>query len=524
MKRISLNVTTSISLSIGVLLAVATISSGLLAQSSSAHDRAVEIFRISEQVQSEGNSILTVPVNIPGRVASHLPFVKGLEHYGDLPNEFRPSGQVVHELTVLLIPENEMDTVRESAILSSEMKRVVYLEKDGKRYVRFFILPFSKNFEFYAAEIKKYPRDTQRWMGWQQSSGRSVHVWSPDSDVTPVTIKMDLNISLSGSPRIIKARQVHVAPVVTDLVAQAHSELVAAQAHTDPVAQAHSELALAQAQRPSTGAQAPSTGSWDFMPEPVATTSPGDRGGNIFREYSADFLSGKSTMIPLFALVNNKIGEIWLDRMANAEGITRQALLENEIMPAMVDAFSELSLKYGLTPELHQQNTLLQINMQTGHFEKIVIRDMDAFQIEVDQRSALGLDNSPLKNLSPAELAGSNAGVKVGGRIYRYAFQLRHNFKWLLAGSFLKGVRVLRLVHLADERLLEYATNLTESPRFQKVRDLNVYVEELKKRILLDQAEVAPLSLESDVQTQAPRNPSLNASYGSRECEMIFIH
>ncbi len=457
---------------------------GAFAQSTPAFNKAAEIFRISEQVQSEGNSILTVPVNIPGKIASYLPFVKGLEHYGALPNEFRPSGQTTHELTVLLIPENEMGTVRESSVLSPEMKRVVYVEKDGKRFVRFFILPFAKNFEFYAEEIKKYQHDTQKWMGWQQSSGRSIHVWSPDSDVTPVTIKMDLNISLSGSPRIIKARQVHVAPVVTDLVAVAHS-------------QSHS--------------------NWDFMPEPIATTSPGDRGGNIFREYTPDFLSGKSTMIPLFALVNDKIGELWLDRMAKAEGITRQELLENEIMPAMVDSFSELSLRYGLTPELHQQNTLLQVNMASGRFEKVVIRDMDAFQIEVEQRALLGLDNSPLKSLSASELAGSNAGVKVGGRIYRYAFQMRHNFKWLLAGSFLKGVKVLRLVHLADQRLLDYATNLSQSQRFTRVRDLTAYVDELKSRV---QKDVGESSFEIDTPAQTVRSAVLTG----QQCEIIFAH
>lgn len=405
-------------------------------------------FMQAEQILSEGNSILTVPRQIPGKI---LP---ALSNYGVLPSEFKPSQQTEHQLITLLIPEKDLPKIHLADHISMNAKDILFVEKAGRRYVRFFILPTPSMRTYYAEEIAKYQADSKIWLGYQQSSGRTLTVIDSENHFAPICLKLSLNERMGGGNRLIEDYQTVRGPKVSELLYHAPKSALS---------------------------------SWSYFPETAGVEGPNGKGGLIIREFPPEMLADTHFAIPLFALVNSKRSTLYLDELAQAANKTRQAFLLEEVIFPLIDTYADLSLRLGLIPELHQQNTLLLINKQTKQIDSILFRDLDAVSTDHILRTSTNITETGRIKVSVEDLAARRA---VNSHHFNYKYFLRmEGISFLFGGSFLTNVNTSKLLKMADQRLLQYANQFFQTDSFQSIDDL--------KNVAQKASELSPSSANS---------------------------
>jgi len=393
---------------------------------------AIADFMEAEQRLSEGNSIWTRPRDLLKRLIPHA------GSYGALADEFKPSSRRTHRLTTLLIPEEDIPLMTLAEDVSENTKKVLFAERGGKRFVRFFILPTKENLRYYADEIRKYEADEREWLASPQSSARTLTtVTDSDGEFDPIVIKTSLDLDMGGGNRLIEDRDIVQAPIVNDLMREAQKD---------------------------------SESGWSYFPETAGVGGVGGKGGYLIREFPTEMLEGDALAIPLFALVNPTRGPPWLDTLAKNAGKDKRRFLAEDVVAPMVDAYSELSFGHGLIPEMHQQNALLLIDRETLTLKKIVLRDLNGFSVDVLLRRAQDLPDQRGLRASLRELRGARA-AKAHHFNYKSFFRME-SLKFLLGSEPIDGVRLRDLIRLADRRVLENANRLLGTDKFRKLSDL----------------------------------------------------
>ena len=378
----------------------------------------------AEQTLSEGNLPFTNPRTMLGWILPRY------SNYANLAPEFKPAAQGQFELVTLLIPKEDLPTLTLDPYMSENMKNRIFLQRDGKTYVRFFILPMPAMLDYYADEIRKYARDTATWIGTPQSSGRTYAVRDSTEKLPSFLVKMSLDIKMGTGARILKPKHVAKAPRVSQMLAELQKK----------------EGILPPGKR------------WFFFPEPAGTLAPDGKGGIVFREFPEIVSNGTAFAIPLFALVNPKRQPTWLDTLAEASGKNRQEFIWTEVVAPLVDLYSKLALENGIIPELHQQNSLLVIDRKTNRVLGIGMRDAESCIIDPVLRRARGLDDHAYRDLSYENLGAASAKP-----FYERSYDLftrSEAISFLFGGSLLSGVSTSELLKRADLRLLENANKV----------------------------------------------------------------
>lgn len=389
-------------------------------------------FMEAEQGLSEGNSVWTRPRDLLKRL------IPRFGSYGSLPDKFKPSSRQSHKLLTLLIPESDIPLMTFSEEMSDNAKKVVFVERGGRRFVRFFILPTKENLKYYESEIGRYAQDDRVWMGSPQSSARTLTtVTDAKGEFDPIVIKTSLDVDMGGGNRLIEPRDIVHAPIVNDLLVEARKT---------------------------------SDGKWEYFPETAGIGGPGGKGGYLVREFPKEMLDGDAFALPLFALTNPKRGTTWLEDLARASGKDTQSFLLEDVVMPLTDVYSEVAFGHGLVPEMHQQNVTLMVDRKTLKVKSVLLRDLNGFDVDVTLRRARGLSNERYAGESLYDLRATRAPA---GHLHSYKTFLRLESLKFLFGSYRQpGVRPRELVKRADGRVLENAARILGADRFGKLRDL----------------------------------------------------
>ncbi|MDG0816633.1 IucA/IucC family protein [Bdellovibrio svalbardensis] len=134
-----------------------------------------------------------------------------------------------------------------------------------------------------------------------------------------------------------------------------------------------------------------------FLPEPLAfyDKTPNSPFGFIVREIPATLVKGSNTLVPLLSYVAKHSDGSLLEKEAALRGVSAEHLVLQEILPSLLEAFIK-GAQHGVALEMHQQNTLLEID-QSGKFTgRIFYRDLDGARVDFELRKKLGFKDETL--------------------------------------------------------------------------------------------------------------------------------
>lgn len=398
---------------------------------------AIDTLMDAESRLSTGNPFLTVP-----RQALAI-FNRRFSNYADIPAEYLPVSGKIHELTVLLIPEEDLPPLSLSNELDKETRNILYKKgEDGRTYVRFFIHPNPIMQEYYKEEIAKYPRDTTKWEGQLQSSGRTLTVRDPSAEHPHIMIKASLDKMMGTGTRILINQNIPRSPSINDAVAEIHA---AERAKPDGL-------------------------RFTYFPDVAGIPGMDDKGGYSIRIIPKEIREGKLTGIPLYALINSKREPLWIDELAAAMGKTRQEFVVDLLVPELVDVYSKLAFENGLIPELHQQNTLVMFDPENKQFKGLGVRDLD-FKVDPVLRARRGLP--PLPNDRFPMIYTTAHNDRIGMHKGYNLFIRLESLAALFGASGLSGINTFKIVAAADRRLLENANRIYGKGTFIRISQLH---------------------------------------------------
>ena len=370
----------------------------------------------SEQVLSSTTPLLSHPGNLAGRIVPAYGLFEGLAE------EYRPASQNVFKMIVLLIPEDQVHFTKISNGISN--LSFLNIQMNEKKYFHFFIHPNEQ--ESYSDLINKHLKSEEEWFATPTSSMRSLMVLNKDKTKGFIA-KTSMHRQIGRYTRVIQDERAIRSVVVSDIFQSIINE--------------------------TNGILDGTNITWTYFPEPLSLIPNGAEGAFIAREVPDELR--ENIVISWFALIANSPQGRWIDRLYKASNYTnKKDFVWNELVYPLLRLHIELSLKNGLTTELHQQNTLLVIDPRTLKIKKLAVRDMDSHLIDHSLRRTLGktLDlNIPFEQ--QAELF--RYGFAQKNHWHSYSEKLRtESLEWILS-QVLNPFELSEVLYMADNELLK---------------------------------------------------------------------
>ena len=292
-----------------------------------------------------------------------------------LDRRYDPMNRPVWEIGYLEIPMNEAWFRYDS--LSDHASKVLFFERDGKSYVRFFIHPMME--EKYRHEIIKYGLHRGTFLASPTASPRSLVVWNRHNPEEFVGQKVSLAVSVGELDRKVDIDQLERAFAINEVMKEV-PESAKTQYGFDYLHEA--------------------------MIQNTSTSEPNQAGkkfGNISRDLPAMVHpNGRPKYIPGFALFS--VGPNGEDPrivdLINRSGLPAETYLENYILKPLLQSYAYLTFEHGIIGEPHAQNVLFGSDENGNLNGHVIFRDLDGFKPDIGLRHLLGLSDIPFDRLS----------------------------------------------------------------------------------------------------------------------------
>lgn len=268
-----------------------------------------------------------------------------------LPFKYYPESRPVFRLWNVDVPEEKVRVLATGNV----PKDIVYVVKDGKRYVRFFIHPKSR--ELFREALAEFEW-RQDYLATPTSSHRSLIAWDPKNPAKAFGVKSTLDAVIGESHRVLSTSQIERASATSAMLQTMDKEKLAAEGIL-------------------------------FIDEPVGVVLKGKEMGYAVRELVAP-PSASHEFIPVFSLYSTPPdGVPPIQAMLEKSGLSPREFAEKFVIEPMVRQFSYLSYSEGLIGEPHEQNLLMELKdgLPTGRF---YYRDLAGFHINPEIRAAAG--------------------------------------------------------------------------------------------------------------------------------------
>jgi len=245
--------------------------------------------------------------------------------------------------------------VFESEVIDEKIRKTMFMEKDGVKFVRFFVHPESESLY---ENLLKNADSAGSYHATATSSSRSLLVWRENE--TPFIAKVSLNKEVSAVVRNIPKSEI--------------SRSIGT----------NNTLLTSKDQLPK---------NFDWMQESLATIPKGmERGGLIIRELPHGLAEGTRTVIPLFALYggNSARGPPLLAKMIKQSGEPASVFIKNRILDPFIKMWLSTTIDNGFSMEAHAQNTLIELDEHGLPNGKFVFRDLGGFDVDFAYRKKIG--------------------------------------------------------------------------------------------------------------------------------------
>lgn len=272
-----------------------------------------------------------------------------------LPLKYYPESRPVFRLYHVDVPLEDLRVFSTGKVPED----LIYVEKEGKRYVRFFIHPKSK--ELFREALAKYEWWQQDYLATPTSSHRSLIAWDPKNPNKVFGVKTSLDAKIGETRRILSTSQIERAAASSALVNTFDKKAMEKEGIF-------------------------------WIDEPVGVELKSKQMGYAIRELVAPSVGAE--LIPPFSIYSAPPdGHPMVIGMVKKSGLGAKEFAEKFVIGPMTRQFMFLSMTEGFIGEPHEQNLLMEIKngLPTGRY---YYRDLAGFHINADLRAAAGKNMS----------------------------------------------------------------------------------------------------------------------------------
>ncbi|MFN7454100.1 MAG: hypothetical protein ACK5RO_05510 [Pseudobdellovibrionaceae bacterium] len=279
---------------------------------------------------------------------------------------YDPLRREVFYVPYIPIPVTEMRELHFGKNLSQDVQKILFFERGGVKYHRFFIHPSRT--ASYQDYVKKYGIVRDEFAGFLGGSPRSIYVWNLESPESRIfQVKTSLHWEVNGDLKINQPHKVHRSFFVNDAFSQISRE----------------ELKKY---------------NLDFLPESLQAMPRG--AATMVREIPKEFLDSRGRKyVPGYYLVSHreengqKLPPLLLELVEeqlrrNPEMTQDQAAAE--ILRPVLRTAAFLMFKKGLKGELHEQNIYFELDSNNRPTGKLYVKDLDSFRVDLEVRQREG--------------------------------------------------------------------------------------------------------------------------------------
>jgi hypothetical protein len=263
--------------------------------------------------------------------------------------EFSPEAGEVFEVKSYWVPAASL-VVFESSIGDNDPVLELRRTKNGERQVLFLVHPESESFY---SDFVKHAERGPRFVGTATASSRTLMMWQADRPENVFFGKLSLNKEIGGVVRTIPKGEVARSVGVSQILDAARGELPK---------------------------------NFDYLPEFFGAMPVGmDRGGMILRALRRNMSSGRTKIIPLFAIYTkpNSKTPSPLEIMLQKSKLSPRDLVVQKILQPFAEQWVDLAVNHGITIEAHAQNVLMELNKSGLPTGKFIYRDFGGFNINL---------------------------------------------------------------------------------------------------------------------------------------------
>ncbi len=287
-----------------------------------------------------------------------------------LPHQYWPETRPIFKMYTVDVPkENVVSLVKAGTDLDQ-----IEVIKGGRAYIRFFIHPFSKS--LFETAFASYSW-SEEYLATPLASFRSLIVWNPNTNETPLSLKVSLNATIGEVVRNLGKGQIERSFAVSALLGTIPKTSLAAEGIF-------------------------------FLDEPAGfyINEAGLKVGFSTREIPV--VPVGMELMPMFTLYSKPAyGIPPIVRMLRSSGLSPKEFLEKTIIRRMVDHAAFLAFTEGLVGEPHEQNVMIELKdgMPTGNFW---YKDLAGFTVNPEYR------NRVAKNMEwlPKEISMSSLKIE----------------------------------------------------------------------------------------------------------------
>lgn len=372
--------------------------------------------------EQEGQSkmpLLHHPSHLASILFPHMKFT------GTLPKQYLPESAPVFEIPAFFIPETDL----KSKAISSHLKLeddIYAFEKNGLRYFRYFVHPIERNT---IKELQStYEKDPTSWFAGPTSSTRSLMIIDANDFTNFLFAKTSIQQDIGLYHRTISKAKITRAIRVNDILSELKDSTNGYLKETNKI--------------------------WGFFEENlglIPKKSPSH--GLIYRSLPPEIRNNKDFFIvPWMSLVASIDGERLIDTLyKNSSYDNKLEFAWQELAKPVLELHSILTLKAGLSTEMHQQNMLLAINRNSFQVEGIFLRDMDGMWIDYIVRKLL----SKQEDLSIGNTFTFKYDLAQKNMHFSYESKIRlESFRWILK-YLLPSKELKHLLKMSDQFILE---------------------------------------------------------------------
>lgn len=123
--------------------------------------------------------------------------------------------------------------------------------------------------------------------------------------------------------------------------------------------------------------------------------------GFIVREIPKEIINGEKTLVPLLSYLAKHPEGSLLEKEAKSSGESIESIVQEKLIPSLIETFKQ-AVENGIILELHQQNTLLEIDKEGRFTGKVYYRDLDGARMDFELRKKLGFNDENLLKMKDA--------------------------------------------------------------------------------------------------------------------------
>ncbi|MCE3011266.1 MAG: hypothetical protein LW875_11720 [Proteobacteria bacterium] len=264
------------------------------------------------------------------------------------------------------VPVSEMRELHLGENLSLEIQKILFFEKDGVKYHRFFIHPSRTS--SYQDYIKKFGIVRNEFAGFLGGSPRSIYVWNLESPESRIfQVKTSLHWKVNGDLKINQPHKVHRSFFVNDAFSQITRDELRSY-------------------------------NLDFLPESLQAMPRG--AATMVREIPNEFLDPRGNKyVPGYYLVSHReengqkrpplVLELLEEQLRLNPEMSRDQAAAEILRPVLRTA-AFLMFKKGLKGELHEQNIYFELDSNNRPTGKLYVKDLDSFRVDLEVRQREG--------------------------------------------------------------------------------------------------------------------------------------